>query len=193
MLTIPYSLLGPDRPQGKVTGKGSPVRGWSSHVGKHSAPRKPLPLVLALWGFSAHCPTRWPAWSCLEAGPQLPRGHSLGGVPEPLRTPLPATRAVSISDQCGHTPARIRATGAPGAAVVLGEVCSYLQGCLPRWSALHGMPPSSHPFFQAVVKSFFFLLLFRGIPSVSLTAATSRHGGAVGAPEQLRTAVSAGW
>ena len=85
-----------------------------------------------------------PVWS---RAPSSRRGHSLGGVPEPLRTPLPATRAVSISDQCGHTPTRIRATGAPGAAVLLGEVCVHTARVpTPAFGQLcTGMPPSSHP------------------------------------------------
>lgn len=84
------------------------------------------------------------------AGSRAPRsrgGHGLGGVPEPLRTPLPATRAVSISDQRGRAPPRIRAPGAPGAAVLPGEVCVHTARVptLASGQLCTGMPPSSHP------------------------------------------------
>lgn len=55
--------------------KGSPVLGWTNHVGRHNAPHK----FLCLWssscgGFSAYCPTRWPAWSCLKLDRQVLKG-----------------------------------------------------------------------------------------------------------------------
>ena len=61
--------------KGKSQGKSSPVLGWTSHVGRRNAPHKSLcPWCPSCGGFSAHCPTKWPAWSCVKLGLQVPRG-----------------------------------------------------------------------------------------------------------------------
>lgn len=128
-----------------------------------------------------------PVWSW---APRSRGGHSLRTVPEPLRTPLPATSAVGIPDQCGCAPAGIHPIGPPAAAVLLGEVCIHTALMpTPAFGQLcTGMSPPSHPFLPGSCKSLFFFSPV--VPSVSLTAAIAAHRGSSSAQHYLRAGSS---
>lgn len=97
-----------------------------------------------------------PVWSW---APRSWSGHGLRIVPKPLRAPLPATSAVGIPDQGGGAPAGIHPIGPPAAAVLLGEVCIHtalMPTLFPLVSSAQECLLPHTPFFQAVVKVFFF-------------------------------------
>lgn len=101
---------------------------------------------------------------------------------------------MGIPDQGGGAPAGIHPIGPPAAAVLLGEVCIHtalMPTLFPLVSSAQECLLPHTPFFQAVVKVFFFFFRPPVDPSVSLTAAISSAWWEQ--REQLRTALSAGW